>query len=90
MINDGSKIKHMEAQIIGGAYNSGIYSKNIGRENIITARKILRRYRIRIVSEDVGGEKGRKVIFDTGSNEIVILKVEKLREGDWNPYMEAR
>jgi len=90
MTNDGSEIKYLEAQIYGGAYNSKISLKNIGSENLLVARRILAKKGIRIISEDVGGERGRKIVFDTRTNEVAVLKVEKLREGDWFPYENAR
>ncbi|MGD8388143.1 MAG: chemotaxis protein CheD [Desulfobacteraceae bacterium] len=90
MLQDGSKPKHLEAQIFGGAYNSEVSSKNVGRENIRMARKVLARYAIRIVSEDVGGERGRKIVFDSGANEVAVLKVDRLRQGDWHPYVDNR
>lgn len=86
MIQDGSKRKDLEAQIIGGSYNSDISPTDMGRRNIMTARRILTRQRVHVVSEDVGGTLGRKVVFHTTSNEVAILKVEKLRHSDWYPY----
>jgi chemotaxis protein CheD len=90
MLHDGSKIKNLEAQILGGAYNPSISEKNIGHENIIVAKKILAKERIRIVSEDVGGGKGRKIVFNTHTSEIASLKVDKLRKSDWYPYEDDR
>jgi chemotaxis protein CheD len=90
MVNNGSKIKHLEAQILGGAYNRKVSPKNIGLENIMTARKILIREMISIASEDVGGEKGRKIVFNTNTSEIAVIKVEKLRNKDWYPYEDHR
>lgn len=90
MISDGSKVRHLEAQIVGGGHNPALSAKNIGRENVRMARRILLRHRIRVTSEDVGGEKGRKVIFNTHQNEIAVMKVESLRSGDWYPYSESR
>ncbi len=90
MIADGSKTKHLEAQIIGGGHNPALSSQNIGRENVRMARKILIRHRIRVASEDVGGEKGRKVVFNTHKNEVAVMKVASLRSGDWYPYQENR
>jgi chemotaxis protein CheD len=86
MLEDGSKRKHIEAQIFGGASRSGDSNADIGSENVMVARRVLARERLRVVSEDVGGEKGRKIVFDTIKNEIAIIKVEKIREGDWYPY----
>lgn len=90
MIHDGSKIKNLEAQILGGAQNRKISPKDIGFENVMAAKKILTRERIRVTSEDVRGGKGRKIVFNTGTNEIAVFKVDKLREADWYPYRNNR
>jgi len=90
LLDDGSKIKNLEAQIFGGAFNPKISVYNIGRENIKTVRNILTKKRIRIVSEDIGGEKGRKIVFNTHSGEVAVLKVDNLRKGDWYPYESDR
>lgn len=90
LVAEGSKPKHMEAQIIGGAHNREISSHNIGMENVRVARRILSHQKIRVLSEDVGGEKGRKVVFSTHTNEVVIFKVDRLRRSDWYPYESDR
>jgi chemotaxis protein CheD len=90
MLDDGSKIKNLEAQLFGGAFQPKTSPKNIGMENIRTARMILRRKRIPIVSEDVGGEKGRKVVYNTTTNEVAVIKVDKIRQVDWFPYVDNR
>jgi len=90
MLSNGSRDNHLEAQIFGGAHNGLISSVNVGIENIRTARKILNRKKIRIVSEDVGGEVGRKIIFNTSTSEIAVLKVKTLRQSDWYPYESDR
>jgi chemotaxis protein CheD len=51
------------------------------------AKTILNKQEIAITSEDVGGSKGRKLAFKTDSNEAVVLKVERLRQEDWYPYL---
>jgi chemotaxis protein CheD len=71
---------------MGGAYNPQFSDKNIGMENVMIARKVLLRKGIAILSEDIGGELGRKIVFNTHSNELAIIKVEKLRNADWYPY----
>ncbi len=90
MREDGSSPKHLEAQIFGGAFHADLSSVDMGRNNIQIARKILARERLPVVSEDVGGQKGRKIVFDTAKNEIAIIKVEKIRKGDWYPYENDR
>ncbi|MFO7784295.1 MAG: chemotaxis protein CheD [Thermodesulfobacteriota bacterium] len=90
MIKDGSKTKHLEAQIFGGACNRKVSSWDVGRDNVRTARRVLAKHGIRVISEDVGGERGRKVIFDAVNNEMAVLRVEQLRKGDWHPYEDDR
>ncbi|CAN2040912.1 putative chemoreceptor glutamine deamidase CheD 2 [Candidatus Magnetomoraceae bacterium gMMP-15] len=82
----GSKKKDLEAQIFGGAHRFGFFTKNIGMQNIELARKVLKQQDIRISSEDVGGEKGRKVVFNTSTNEVAILKINELSDKHWYPY----
>ncbi len=90
MRDNGSKSKHLEAQIFGGAHNPDVSAVNIGQKNITCARRILKKLKIKVISEDVGGEVGRKIIFNTSSCEIAILKVPSLRQSDWYPYESDR
>lgn len=90
MLDNGSKLKHLKAQIFGGAHNREPASRNIGAENIRVARKILNKKKIPVVSEDVGGEIGRKIVYKTDSNETIVIKVENIRAGDWFPYESHR
>ncbi|RJR33560.1 MAG: hypothetical protein C4576_27980 [Desulfobacteraceae bacterium] len=90
MLEGGSKIKDLEAQIFGGAFKRETCPTNIGLENIKVARRILNRKRIPIKSEDVGGEKGRKIVYDTSTNEVAVIKVDRIRKGDWYPYLAQR
>jgi len=86
MLAKDSSINDLEAQLYGGAYLPEKNNKDIGSENIEIARKILLKNRISITSQDVGGEKGRKVVFNTSTNEVAVLKVERLRDADWYSY----
>lgn len=90
MEENGCSVRSIEAQIMGGAFNRELSDEDIGRTNVAVARRVLGRKGIRIVSEDVGGTKGRKVVFNTGSNEIAVMKVDRLRAGDWYPYVDDR
>ena len=90
MANKGSKAKDLEAQIFGGAFNPEYSTKNIGADNHVAAREILKLKKIHISSEDIGGELGRKVVFMSANSEIAILKVGKLRKSDWYPYVDIR
>ncbi len=91
MLQEGSKPKHLVAQIFGGAYNEEVSKvRDVGSENVRVARKVLSRSGIKIISEDVGGTLGRKVVYDSYTNEVAVLKVERLRQSDWYPYEGSR
>ncbi|MFP5212123.1 MAG: chemotaxis protein CheD [Acidobacteriota bacterium] len=91
-LEGGSKAKHLEAQIFGGAHPSECAPEvaRVSRENVDVARRVLDRNKIRIVSEDTGGSRGRKLVYNSFSNEVVIIRVEALRQGDWYPYEGGR
>ncbi|MFO7751662.1 MAG: chemotaxis protein CheD [Desulfobacteraceae bacterium] len=82
----GSSKKHLQAQIFGGAFNTEYSDRDIGADNIETAKRVLKRKGITVVSEDVGGMMGRKVVFNSHDSEIALLKVSRLRQSDWYPY----
>ncbi|HSQ43280.1 MAG TPA: chemotaxis protein CheD [Fibrobacteraceae bacterium] len=76
----------LEAQIFGGAHppQGSASLKARAQANIRMARKILDTRHIPIVSEDLGGSKGRKVVFDTRVGHVAVVRVHQLRKGDWN------
>ncbi|MDL2227234.1 chemotaxis protein CheD, partial [Deltaproteobacteria bacterium OttesenSCG-928-M10] len=85
----GSRLEDMEAQIFGGGELMGAFmGGNIGEKNVKMARKILKKNGIRVVSEDVGGLKGRRLIFHTGTNEALVMKTHRIRRGDYYPYRQ--
>ncbi len=86
MIQRGSKVRHIRSQIFGGAFNRDVSARDVGQENIAIARQVLKYMRIQVISEDVGGRLGRKIVFNTMTNEVAILKTSALRESDWYPY----
>lgn len=86
MLSQGSRIQDMEAQIFGGGRRSLNDSESVGVKNVKIARKLLKKNGIPVVSEDVGGIKGRRVLYHTGTNETIIMKTHRLRRGDFYPY----
>ena len=51
-------------------------------------RKILRDRKISIISEDVGGTLGRKIIFNTHNGDTAAIKTSRIRRMDWLPEWE--
>ena len=63
---------HYRARIYGGAAVLRTGGRAyIGEDNIEIARRILSANRIRIVEEQVGGERGRRIRFDTATNTVI-------------------
>jgi chemotaxis protein CheD len=87
MIADGSEKSGLEAQIFGGGDLLSPSERSMGSQNVSMARMILIRQGIPITSEDVGGSKGRKLVFKSDTNEVMVLKVDQLRKEDWYPYV---
>lgn len=83
MFDLGGNPSSLEAQIMGGATRHDFSDGGLGQKNIEIARKMLAKFRIPVVSEDIGGQRGRKVIYHSGTNETVIYKVDKIRNSDW-------
>ncbi|MFP4662775.1 MAG: chemotaxis protein CheD [Halanaerobiales bacterium] len=86
MKNRGSRLEDVTAHIVGGAYNSSFGNLSVSENNISTTEKILNKFKLEIQTRDVGGEMGRKVIFNTETGEILIYKVNNVRKDDWYDY----
>ena len=84
MKDTGSRKKDIVAQIFGGGKLHDATKSNVGDENIAIARRMLEPKGIPIISEDVGGSMGRKILFDTASGQVAILKVHRIRQSDWH------
>lgn len=82
MVQDASPTHPMEAQIFGAANPPRGFG--IGADNVAIARKVLSARNIPIVSEDLGGSKGRKLMFDTKTGHVAVIRVHQLRDGDWH------
>lgn len=75
----GARRNNIKAKISGGASMFNFSDKkmimDIGSRNNIAVRKTLEKLTIPIVSQDVGGNKGRTMIFDTSSGVVLIRTV---------------
>lgn len=72
MIRIGASRTELVAKVFGGA-NQIKSSINIGGKNIDVAIELLFKNNIEIIAQDVGGELGRKIQFETGTG-CVLLK----------------
>jgi two-component system chemotaxis response regulator CheB len=69
----GSKKQDLVARVFGGAAVLGNVSvgQRIGEKNIEMALKVLSDHGIRVVEQNVGGERGRKIAFNTETGEVM-------------------
>ncbi|MCC9604652.1 chemotaxis protein CheD [Blastopirellula sp. JC732] len=72
--NKGANPQQLRAKISGGACMFGNSQMSIGDRNAEEVRRQLKDKKIPLIAEDVGGTKGRKVLFSpyTAQMEIVI------------------
>jgi len=88
-IDFNSQPSDLLAQIVGGAYLEGnASSQSVASDNVQIARKMLKKFSINIISEDTGGTLGRKILYYSEVNEIMVCKVQKLRATDYNVNYE--
>ena len=78
----GSDPINLKAHIIGGGKNPEL-TFTTGDENVQVAEEVLNENRIEIVTKDVGGATGRKVVFHNKTGEMLVYKGINIRESDW-------
>jgi chemotaxis protein CheD len=75
----GAAKRNLKAKIAGGASMFNFTDKSmimdIGNRNSTAVKNILQKLSIPLIAEDIGGNKGRTVIFDTSSFNIQIKTV---------------
>lgn len=83
MEESGSQKSDMSAQIIGGASPEDQEYNHLGERNTAFAKAFLQKKGIKIMSEDIGGHMGRKILFDVSTGHAAVYKVHQIRETDW-------
>lgn len=75
----GADTRNMKAKIAGGASMFNFADKSmimdIGSRNSIAVKNILQKFSIPVLAEDIGGNKGRTMIFDTQNWNVLIKTV---------------
>lgn len=81
LVKNGAGQSRLKAKLVGGAQMFSSVDKkqlfNIGKRNIEMSRKILRQMSIHIVSEDVGGNKGRTMYLNLENGEVQVKTLGK-------------
>ncbi len=75
----GGRGSNLQAKLAGGAQMfTGFNEKfalNIGERNIAMSRRVLKSLGIKTVAEEVGGNRGRTMILDTATGQVLIRTV---------------
>jgi chemotaxis protein CheD len=63
----GCRSSRLRAKLFGGSriHGAGPGEDHLGRRNVEVARTVLRAAGIAVAAEDVGGDRGRKLVFQT-------------------------
>ncbi|MFO0752229.1 MAG: chemotaxis protein CheD [Thermodesulfovibrionales bacterium] len=81
MLGMGCRKENLQAKVFGGAAvipSSGGLMQ-VGERNIALAEEMLQEERIPLVSLDVGGHVGRKLLFHSGSGEVFLKRLKGTR-----------
>lgn len=79
MINLGCRKTSITAKIAGGAsmfnFPDKKISSDVGRRNSEAVIEVIKRLSIPLLAEDVGGNKGRTMIFDSKDGKVTIRSI---------------
>ena len=82
LMKKGASRKMLQAKIFGGAAVLSTVSDmyGMGARNIAFVQKFLDAESIPLLSSDVGGEKARKIFFNTGTGEVLLKRIEIMQQ----------
>lgn len=76
MIESGSSLRDLSASVYGGASGNSSAQDSPGSRNIKVAKNLLKNYGIPIDREITGGCFGRKLQFNTETNEMSVVDLD--------------
>jgi chemotaxis protein CheD len=81
----GSNRADLRAKVFGGSINkiNGVF--NIGSRNTELAFNILKKEKIRVISQSVGGTLNRKAIFYSNSGDVLIKFIQPIKAASIAP-----
>ncbi|MFV0347567.1 MAG: chemotaxis protein CheD [Halodesulfovibrio sp.] len=96
--------RDIELKLFGGAFSMGNGAPehvrnvvNVGGRNVEVARQVLSELKLRVTRESVGGEHGRKLVFDTTTGHVWVKMLGHSEEqalfreeGEMLPVAEGR
>lgn len=76
LLSLGASKSNMIAKVFGGA-NQMTSVISVGERNVLVAKEQMEMYGIRVVAENIGGTIGRKLRFNTHTNEVLMKFLSK-------------
>ncbi len=74
----GADPRRLQAAVVGGGHPIDLeHADRIGAENVAIALAVLNANAIRIVRRETGGDHGRKLLFDTGTGELLVRRLRR-------------
>jgi chemotaxis protein CheD len=80
-----ANLGNVEAKVFGGC--NSLYRNNdlykIGERNVSVALEVLKDYNIRVSAQHVGGQYGRKIVFNTSTGKVrmrLLIKTQNINE----------
>lgn len=74
-----ARLNHLQVKIAGGAQmfkgSNENFQMNIGEQNVEAVKSVLRQLGLKLMAEDVGGNKGRTMSLDTCTGQVIIRKI---------------
>ncbi|MEK6799816.1 MAG: chemotaxis protein CheD [Planctomycetota bacterium] len=73
LVEEGADRKRIKAKIAGGAAMFATATQNgLGDRNVAAVRARLEHHSIRLIASAVGGTRGRKMMLDPGSGDVLV------------------
>ena len=80
LLSRGVAKSEIQAKVFGGSDmfdTTGSKGQSVGRQNIEMALGMLEDESLRLVKQDLGGSRGRKIIFHTHTGEVFLKRLRK-------------
>lgn len=77
----GVRRPDLVCKVFGGANAMFAEQFGVGRKNVLSAFETLERERLRVAASDVGGDRGRKLVYLTHTGEVFLKRLSPQHQG---------
>lgn len=81
----GARRQRLEAKVFGGACSDVDQSAGVGLRNVEVAFETLELCRVRVKAADVGGRRGRKLLFLSHAGDVYVKRLGSKSEDEEEP-----